>query len=512
MIMKLFSPSDREQAKAIGDLVLCNPFLIERIQLEKLILKDQWIEKPIWSLTKDTPIDDPNSDAIFQIALQIAKTAREGFIKSGSGSSADLIIYEKLVFYILYYQLEDSFYRAILKEPIDMAVLFEEFQKQLAYYYHQIKGLSPLVKQDAHLFSLFFQVRRAFHFTFRQIFGSSNPAASLRAQVWQSIFSHDLERYRTGLYHHMHEFSTLITGPSGTGKELVAQAIGFSRYIPFDKTKNNFTDDFDKSMQALNLAAMAESLVESELFGHKKGAYTGAMADRIGYLECRHIWNTLFLDEIGDLSPALQVKLLRVLQTRSFQRLGENKDRRFEGKIIAATNLELATAIQEGRFREDLYYRLCADLIQMPSLAEQVHDNDNKDELTNLVFLLAEKLVGEQAEALSQEVVDYIQKNLDPDYPWPGNMRELEQCVKNILLKKQYVPLATAHLGQDDNPYLKIASQMKKHRLNAQELLSSYITLLYQDLGSYEAAARLLHLDRRTVKRYLDSSEANDLP
>src|SRR5262249_2233744 len=164
----------------------------------------------------------------------------------------------------------------------------------------------------------------------------------------------------------------LITGPSGSGKELVAQAIGLARYIPFDAERQAFVENFAGSFYALNPSALSPTLIESELFGHRRGAFTGAVQDRAGWREGGRRLGTVFLDEIGELEPALQVKLLRVLQTRTFQRLGDTRDRRFHGKIIAATNRELATEMAAGRFRKDLYYRLCSDIVVTPALQEHL--------------------------------------------------------------------------------------------------------------------------------------------
>ena len=131
--------------------------------------------------------------------------------------------------------------------------------------------------EASHLFACFFQIRRAFDLIFRHIIGASRPAANLRATVWQSIFTHDMRRYRRSLYRRMHDVTTLVTGPSGTGKELVARAIGLSRYIPFDPDREMFVADLDGSFHALNLSALSPTLIESELFGHRKGAFTGAL-------------------------------------------------------------------------------------------------------------------------------------------------------------------------------------------------------------------------------------------
>ena len=136
----------------------------------------------------------------------------------------------------------------------------------------------------AHLFALGFQARRAFHHIFRQIFGASLPAARLRARVWRSVFTHNVRRYRTVLYDRMDDIPTLITGESGTGKELVARAIALSRYVPFDARTHAFAADPGAGFWAVNLSALSPTLIESELFGHRRGAFTGAVLDRPGWL------------------------------------------------------------------------------------------------------------------------------------------------------------------------------------------------------------------------------------
>jgi transcriptional regulator with GAF, ATPase, and Fis domain len=179
----------------------------------------------------------------------------------------------------------------------------------------------------------------------------------------------------------------------------------------------------------MNLSALAPTLIESELFGHRRGAFTGALADRKGFFAICPALGTVFLDEIGDLDPAIQVKLLRVLQTREFQSLGETKTQKFEGKIVAATHRDLAE-MRAGRFREDLYYRLCSDLITTPTLREQLADAPH--DLEELVRFVARRIVGqEEADPVTSEVLHWIQSHLGPDYGWPGNFRELEQCVQH---------------------------------------------------------------------------------
>ena len=351
------------------------------------------------------------------------------------------------------------------------------------------------------MFACFFQIRRAFDLVFRHIIGASRPAANLRAAVWQSIFTHDMRRYRRSLYSRMHDVTTLVTGPSGTGKELVARAIGLSRYIPFDPDREMFVADLGGSFHALNLSALSPTLIESELFGHRKGAFTGALEHRVGWLESCPPLGTVLLDEIGEIDASIQVKLLRVLQTREFQRIGETTPREFQGKLIASTNRDLDAEMRAGHFREDLYYRLCSDLIVTPSLRDQLRDSPA--ELLNLVLFVSERVVGaEEAANLAEEVLACVDRDLGADYAWPGNVRELDQCVRNVLVRKRYRPPAAQ--GETQSPGDDLSNAFRYGSVTAKDLIRRYCTSVYARTGSYQETARRLELDRRTVKRSID--------
>ena len=350
-----------------------------------------------------------------------------------------------------------------------------------------------------HLFASAFQIRRAFHNIFRSLVGGSAPMARLRAAIWQSIFTHDLVRYRRGLHARMADFSTLIMGPSGTGKELVARAIALSRYVAYEPKRGGFVGDFSVGFFPLNLAALSPTLIESELFGHKRGAFTGALADRAGWMEVCPPSGAVFLDEIGEVGTDIQVKLLRVLQSRTFQPLGSTESRPFAGKIIAATNRDLVAEIRAGGFREDFYYRLCSDQLTTPSLREQL--DAAPDELETLVAFIAAKLLdADEAAAFTRDSLAWIGKNLGANYAWPGNFRELEQCVRNLVLRGEYRPAGPlARAGTEDWNAL-IASGA----LTAEELLRRYTRIVFAQAGSIEETARRLDLDRRTVKARLE--------
>ncbi|HCF94240.1 MAG TPA: sigma-54-dependent Fis family transcriptional regulator, partial [Verrucomicrobia bacterium] len=202
--------------------------------------------------------------------------------------------------------------------------------------------------------------------------------------------------------------------------------------------------------------------------------------------------------EIGELGPTLQVKLLRVLQTRSFQRLGETNSRAFQGKIIAATNRNLAVELAENRFRHDFYYRLCSDVIQTPGLLEQLQDQPRQ--LDELVLFIARRELGqEEGDPLAEEACTWIRKHLPADYPWPGNVRELEQCVRNIMIRGSYTPPAIRPSREND-PMADTIAQFRAGRLTAEDLLVRYCSHVFNQCGNYAEMARRLEIDRRTAK------------
>jgi DNA-binding NtrC family response regulator len=217
------------------------------------------------------------------------------------------------------------------------------------------------------------------------------------------------------------------------------------------------------------------------------------------------MFGTVFLDEIGDLEVTIQVKLLRVLQTRTFQPLGDTHNRQFRGKLITATNRDLSTAIRAQHFREDFYYRLCSDLVTTPSLSEQLRESPVV--LRELLLFIARRIAGEEAETLAEEVETWIVRHLGREYPWPGNIRELEQCVRNVLVRKEYHPTPAQKQTNTDD----LIDAFNTGTLTADEMIRRYSTLVYAQTGSYEETARRLQLDRRTVKSKIDLRQLEQL-
>ncbi len=505
--MALFSAPERRFADALSRLAFANPFLPRRIDLEREALGPDFDDSdPVWSRQVELAEDRPNVLKLARRVEPLADRTRAQLCRGARANQADLLLYEDLCCYLLYYRyLNDLTATAhrisgATATPPRKVAYWKKFRDDFAHYLELPERQLPSRLQAEHLFACYFQIRRAFFHIFEFLLGGSLPAARLRAAVWQSIFTHDMRRYRRVLYRHMGDITTLVTGPSGTGKELVARAVGMSRYVPFDPDSQKFSDDLAGSFYPLNLAALSPTLIESDLFGHRRGAYTGALEDRAGWLEVCPQSGTVFLDEIGELDGAIQVKLLRVLQARTFQRVGETEDRQFRGKLIAATNRDLPAEMRSGRFREDLYYRLCSDLIVTPSLREQLADS--YENLRNLILFIARRDAEDEAENLADEVLGWIEKNLGRDYAWHGNIRELEQCVRNVMIRQDYRPTSLESSPRD--PRQRLARQITQGTLTAEEMLRRYCTLVYARFGSYEAAARQLGLDRRTVKSKID--------
>ena len=274
--------------------------------------------------------------------------------------------------------------------------------------------------------------------------------------------------------------TVLIRGESGTGKELVASAVHYTS--PRAK----------KPMVRVNCAALNENLLESELFGHEKGAFTGALHTRLGRIEQAE-GGTLFLDEIGDFSPAIQVKLLRVLQEREYERVGGNETRKADVRIIAATNRDLEQAVESGEFRQDLYYRINVFPISLPPLKDRSDD----------ILLLADHFVTKYSTAMDKNVrrIGTHAINMMLAYHWPGHVRELENCIEHAVLLcdsdviQGYMLPPTLQLPEEHS--VPVGSLKARMQLLEKDML---IDSLKRHQGNSAAAARELGITARMVR------------
>lgn len=280
--------------------------------------------------------------------------------------------------------------------------------------------------------------------------------------------------------------TVLITGESGTGKELIA------------KTIHNNSPRKNKPMVILNSAAIPENLLESELFGHEKGAFTGALYQRKGKIECAH-HSTLFLDEVGDMPLSTQVKLLRVIEDGVITRVGSNETIEVDVRLIAATNQDLEKLIKEGKFRNDLYFRLNVVSLKLPPLRERLEDT----------VLLIDAFLREYSQMHAKAVfqISSDARKILYKYPWPGNIRELKNCIESMVVVSTKETLGVEdipdHIFQRSNEVLHSPGLVAGMTVEEaeRELIKTTLTTVG---GNREEAAKMLGIGERTLYRKLD--------
>jgi DNA-binding NtrC family response regulator len=293
--------------------------------------------------------------------------------------------------------------------------------------------------------------------------------------------------------------TVLITGETGTGKELAARAI------------HDASPRRSQRFVAINCSAIPETLLEAELFGHVRGAFTGAVANRQGRIEQANR-GTLFLDEVGTMSPALQAKLLRVLQAREFERVGDSQTVRVDVRVIAATNADLKKMVDEGSFREDLYYRLNVIPVRLPSLRERRAD----------IPLLAQHFLDRFASenpARGRVTLGQDAQQTLMAYPWPGNVRQLENMIeRTYALSPGKTQITAAELPEELREASPVLSPTEvvipESGVDMERLVSDFEhTLIRRALeragGNKRQAADLLHVKRTTLIEKLKRLERN---
>ena len=486
------SVEERDFFRTVYHAAFANPFSELR---DKLDLK---IAGHFPGLTKSESKDV----YIREIDMRIKRLEKEGRGHLDSFSGQDRTIIKAVFLFDLFYKFRERF-DLLIKDQIragdeSVLVLFADEAIEMT----RKRGIPE--ESLLHYFAFSYQLRRAFFFISHSLVGNSQCMKTLRRNLWNNVFTNNIDLYDRYLWNRMEDFSTLILGETGTGKGTAAMAIGRSGYIPFDPVKGRFSVSFTRAFSPLNLSQFPEALLESELFGHKKGSFTGAVDDYQGVFDRCSPHGSILLDEIGEVPDHVQIKLLQVLQERSFTPVGSHLKARFQGRVIAATNRSVS-AIQGGEvFRDDFYYRLCSDIIQVPPLRERI--SQDPSELDDLLEFTVQRMTGTSSGEFTTRVKRVINRELGPDYLWPGNVRELEQCVRRVLLRQSYEgrkPAGKMDIGE------KLFNGIKKGEIEVSSLISDYCTLLYQKHKTYEKVAKITGLDRRTVKKYIDGFKDN---
>lgn len=344
-------------------------------------------------------------------------------------------------------------------KPVDLDILALALERAVKHHALQekVKILSEMVKQSQHL---------------DKLIGASSPMRELCKQI-----NHVADT----------EASVLIKGESGTGKELVAQAL--------HKLSRRHANPF----VAINCAALPDSLLESELFGHKRGAFTDAKDDRKGlFLQAEG--GTLFFDEIADFPITLQPKLLRALEEHSIRPIGSDSEVSFDARLIAATNRDLEYAVDNGQFREDLFYRLNVIQIEVPPLRARGTD----------ILLLAHHFIEQLTTKSGKQVVGLSKTAAEKllEYAWPGNVRELRNAIERAVALTRFEKLTVEDLPEKIRAYKKntvfIGNNNPNELVAMEEVERRYIRHVLETVGGNRTlAARVLGLDRKTLYRKL---------
>ena len=485
----LLNNEQRAFFELVNEAAFANPFSDDR----------QSVNRRIAGISDNQTISE---GALLESAVNAVRERLQGWQSASETSNLnrlpenDMKLVRMAQLFLAYHEHMESFDRLIVQQEQSSDSTPVKFARDLL----SRLGISGFTERDSvHYLALFWQLRRAYHYIGRQIVGVCPSVIRLRMHLWNAVFTCRPDWYLDYLCGRMEDFSTLLLGETGTGKTAAARAVGFASYIPFDAERGRFLENFTHTFLAINLAQYSSGLIESELFGHRKGAFTGAVDQHKGVFEVCGKYGTVFIDEIGDVDLPTQTKLLTVLQDRCFSPAGSHDRLRFNGRVLAATNRDLEQLRKTGHFRDDLYYRLCSDVIQIPSLRQRLAEDPK--ELGLIVTALVARIVGPAAEGFAVT----IERRLPIDYAWPGNVRELEQAIRRICLTGSYLP-ASGDLANGNSAFL---NKIRLGELEAPELLAGYCRDLYAKHGSYQKVAQVTGLDRRTVKKYLSPDQFN---
>ncbi len=509
------SKDSKHVLEQVYKITVANPFSHERVELENQLLEKTGTAEPYHFSNQYAKNQTEEINNLLHATLQ--EVEPHLFEHQDQVSLEEKELYRYAVWFWIYHKYIGEF--EALREQCESQP--DEAPRVHSEFYHgYIRDLQEFLNlrdpaknqydplcmnhEDCEeLFAFCFQLWRGFHEIITRIVGRSESAAALRCETWEAIFTRRLLWSFRYVKDRMANFSTLILGPSGAGKDGVAAAIGYSQFIPFDLETYCFAVNPYNAYLPVNLSALSPTLIESELFGHTKGAFTGATAARKGMLEECSAYGALFLDEVGELSPEIQVKLLRVLQHREFHALGGGKARHFQGRIVSATNKDLSELVEDNRLREDFLYRLGSVVIRVPPLAQRFHEDPGEaDELRHFIV---ERVLGQVDPSVEEELGERIADLVRAGYQWPGNIREFEQCIRSLIVKSSYEPLVSPPPVEDELEAL--FESMKYGKATIDDVLAVYCSHVYKKEGSYQSAAKTVDADWRTVKKYAELKE-----
>lgn len=469
--------------RMVSDAAFSNPFGDERVEVDRRIV----------GASEDAGWEEMLEPLMSELGQRISELHERGKLRIDRSPGSDGQAVGISVLFYVFHLYMDRFDGLIVEQ---MAAGDEVVESPFVLEcIHKLQGYGFMFADACRYAAMFYQIRRAYFFIKQTLVGDSDCMKQLRRRLWDNVFTHNISWYERNLWDRMEDFSTLLLGETGTGKGAAAAAIGRSGFIPFYPNKMRFAESFTRAFISINLSQYPETLIESELFGHRKGAFTGAFEKHDGVFARCSQFGAIFLDEIGDVGVPIQIKLLQVLQERTFSPVGSHDKLRFHGRVIAATNKPIDELRREGRFRDDFYYRLCSDLITVPPFRQRIQETTK--ELEQLTQHILYRICGACGVELEASVLAVLKKDFVRGYRWPGNVRELEQAIRRILLTGTY----EGDTALDSEGETALNEAMATGSLTAKALVEKYCRELYAVYGNYGEVARRTDLDWRTVKK-----------
>jgi DNA-binding NtrC family response regulator len=497
-----------------------NPFELAWEDLLKAALGDRYI--PVDGAATSWGVSLGNNLGCLTESIARAVAATTNNLARGvAGTPGELAVYQGAALYGLWEQFGYQIQALIDNDEVDV-----RFYDDFVLHHHYLFDRPKLpVPEPAHLLALFYQMRRAWYFAASKILGGSPSAAAARASIWRANLAGDICAYADGLYSRMDEIPVLITGETGTGKDLAAECVGWSRYIPFDAGARRFVRRYAEDYHVRNLCEVPAELLESALFGHKRGSFTGATADAPGCLALAKPYGSLFLDEAGEIPEHVQVKLLRPFQNREYVPVGELQPRKILGRLLFATNRDLEALCREGKFRPDLYERMNGVRIHMPSLRQMIAEAPGEMRHYVRAFVAGKIDSPARVEVWTERVMSSIRATR-ADHPWSRNLRELKNYTERYLLTEGRAAMpevgvpASPPVTQAKTPTTRppaapestcvpssgiLGPKAKAGEVSFEELTRSYVTHVHALTDQNKAeTARRTGLDWRTVRRWVD--------
>jgi DNA-binding NtrC family response regulator len=502
-----------------------NPFEPAWEDLQKAALRDHYDPAGAAPPSRGGALSENLERLTERLAPVLAVTAHN--LSNGMvGNPEELALYQAAAVYGLWEQYGPELQRLIDGDDVEVP-FYDAFVDSHRFLFGH-PGLT--VPEPGHLLALFYQARRAWYFPATKILGRSPSASAARAAIWRANMASDACAYADGLYRRMDEIPVLITGETGTGKELAAECVGWSRYIPFDAGARRFVRRYAEDFHVRNLCEVPGELLESALFGHKRGSFTGATVDTPGCFALPKAYGSLFLDEAGEIPEHVQVKLLRPFQNREYVPLGETRPRKLLGRLIFATHRDLEERCREGKFRPDLYERMNGVHVHMPSLRRMLAEAPEEMEHYVRAFVSGKLDGPDHVRRWTERVVSSIRATRF-DSPWSRNLRELKNYTERYLLTDGRMstpevgvpasPPAAASRPEATSPRPAgdpgapestclpssgiLGPRAKAGEVSFDELNRAYVTRVHVLTDQNKAeTARRVGLDWRTVGRWID--------